>query len=185
MITALDDTELTALLRRCAERDRGALARLYEVVAPQLLAMLQRMLGVRAAAEDALQDSFLRIWNQAAQFDPERGRAMAWLVTIARNRAIDLKRARRPTVLLDVAEGVDAEQFKWEGPTEDSEFGSVGKALRRCLDTLGTAQRHCLLLAYQNGLSHEQISAQVSQPLGTVKSWVRRSLLNLKACMDA
>jgi RNA polymerase sigma-70 factor (ECF subfamily) len=183
--TALDGDELDELLWRCARRDADALQALYTRTAPQLLAILVRMLGTRSAAEDALQDAFIRIWQQAAQFERIKGRAMAWMVAIARNRAIDLQRAGRPTVVLDAAELAGAEQLQVAGPAENAEFGAAYEALRRCLAVLGTAQRQCLLLAYQRGLTHERIALSIGQPLGTVKSWVRRGLQSLRACMES
>jgi RNA polymerase sigma-70 factor, ECF subfamily len=183
--TTLDASELDELLGRCARRDASALQALYARTAPQLLAILVRMLGTRSAAEDALQDAFIRIWQQAGQFERVKGRAMAWMVAIARNRAIDLQRAGRPTVLLDAAELAGAEQLRVEGPAENAEFGAAHEALRRCLEILGAAQRQCLVLAYQRGLTHERIALAIGQPLGTVKSWVRRGLRSLRACMES
>ncbi|HLY53007.1 MAG TPA: sigma-70 family RNA polymerase sigma factor [Steroidobacteraceae bacterium] len=185
MSTALNGDALDELLERCARRDADALRSLYARTAPQLLAILARMLGTRAAAEDALQDVFIRIWQQAGQFERSKGRAMAWMVTIARNRAIDLQRAGRPTVLLDTAELEGAEELRVEGPADEVQFGAAYEALRRCLDVLGTEQRQCLLLAYQRGFTHERISLSIGQPLGTVKSWVRRGLQSLRACMES
>jgi len=185
MVTAADGNELDDLLRRCARQDAAALQALYARAAPRLLAILVRMLGTRALAEDALQDAFIRIWQQAGQFDRSKGRAMAWMVAIARNRAIDLQRARRPTVLLDAAELAEAEQLRVEGPGENLEFDAAYEALRRCLELLGAAPRQCLLLAYQRGLTQERIALAIGQPLGTVKSWVRRGLQSLRACMES
>jgi RNA polymerase sigma-70 factor (ECF subfamily) len=181
----LDNIALEALLRRCAERDQSALGSLYEHVGPQLMAVLMRMLRSRALAEDALQDVFLRIWQQAAQFDELRGRAMAWMVSIARNRAIDMQRATRVTVMLDAAELAGAEQLQVIGEADSAEFGAARRALMRCLEALGAAQRQCVLLAYQHGLTQERISQSIGQPLGSVKSWVRRGLQSLRTCMDS
>jgi RNA polymerase sigma factor (sigma-70 family) len=182
---ALDGNELDELLGRCARRDAAALQALYARTAPQLLAILVRMLGTRAAAEDALQDAFVRIWQQAGQFERIKGRAMAWMVAIARNRAIDLQRAARPTLLLDAAELAGAEQLRVEGAADTAEFAATHAALRRCLELLGTSQRLCLLLAYQRGLTQERIAFSIGQPLGTVKSLVRRGLQSLRACMES
>jgi RNA polymerase sigma-70 factor, ECF subfamily len=182
---ALDGNELDDLLRRCALRDAGALGTLYARTAAQLLAILIGMLGSRAAAEDALQDVFIRIWQQAGQFDRIKGRAMAWMVAIARNRAIDLQRAARPAVLLDAAEVEAAEQLRVEGPADNVEFAAAHAALRRCLELLGASQRRCLVLAYQRGLTQERIALSIGQPLGTVKSWLRRGLQSLKACLES
>ena len=185
MAPALDGNELDELLGRCARRDAAALQVLYARTAPQLLAILVRMLGTRAAAEDALQDAFVRIWQQAGQFERIKGRAMAWMVAIARNRAIDLQRAAHPTLLLDAAELAGAEQLRVEGAADTAEFAATHAALRRCLELLGASQRLCLLLAYQRGLTQERIAFSIGQPLGTVKSLVRRGLQSLRACMES
>jgi RNA polymerase sigma-70 factor (ECF subfamily) len=182
---ALDANELDELLGRCARRDAAALQALYARTAPQLLAILVRMLGTRSAAEDALQDAFVRIWQQAGQFERIKGRAMAWMVAIARNRAIDLQRAARPTLLLDAAELAGEEQLRVEGAADNAEFAATHAALRRCLELLGASQRLCLLLAYQRGLTHERIAFSIGRPLGTVKSLVRRGLQSLRACMES
>jgi RNA polymerase sigma-70 factor (ECF subfamily) len=182
---ALGGNELEDLLRRCARRDAGALGTLYARTAAQLLAILIGMLGSRAAAEDALQDVFIRIWQQAGQFDRIKGRAMAWMVAVARNRAIDLQRAARPMLLLDAAELAGAEQLRVEGPADNAEFAATHAALRRCLELLSASQRLCLLLAYQRGLTQQQIGLSIGQPLGTVKSWLRRGLQSLKAYLES
>ena len=157
---------------------------LYTQTAPRLLGILVRMLGSRAIAEDALQDTFIRIWQQAGQFDAIKGRALSWMVAIARNRAIDLQRSSRPTVLLDAAELSGDVQMQVPGPGEASEFNATTSALQRCLQLLSAVQRQCLLLAYQHGLTQDRIALSIGQPLGSVKSWVRRGLQSLKSCMD-
>jgi len=179
------DGELQGLLQRCARQDAAALRALYGRVAPQLMAVLLRMLGTRAAAEDALQDVFVSIWQRAVQYDQFKGRAMGWMVAIARNRAIDVQRATRPTVLLDAAELAGAEQLRVSGPADSAEFTAAHTALHRCLELLGAAQRQCLLLAYQRGLTQERIALAVRQPVGTVKSWVRRGLQSLRTCLES
>ncbi len=128
---AVDSEELEQLLQRCARRDGAALQALYQRSAPQLLGILMRMLGSRAAAEDALQDTFISIWQQAAQYERIKGRAMSWMVTIARNRAIDMQRATRPTVLLDAAEIAGAEQLRVAPASDGTEFGATQAALQR------------------------------------------------------
>ena len=178
-----DNAELEPLLERCARRDQAALAALYERAGPLLLGVLMRMLRNRALAEDALQDVFVRVWQQAAQFDQHRGRALAWLVSIARNRAIDLQRGQRVTVLLDAAELAGAEQLQVSGGMEDTEYSAAQRALQRCLELLGVPQRRCVLLAYQNGLTQQKIAQSLGEPLGSVKSWVRRGLQSLRECM--
>lgn len=183
-IIAPDDGELEALLARCALGEAAALERLYARVAPTLLAVLMRMLRRRDLAEDALQDVFVSVWQRARQFDPIRGRALAWLVSVARYRAIDLQRATRPALALSDAGPALESQFHTDGPAEAAVLGS-STLLRRCLEQIGAAQRRCLLLAYEEGLSHSEIARAVGEPLGTVKSWVRRSLLSLRRCLES
>src|SRR5262249_29024571 len=177
-----DGAELEALLSRCAAGDRAALETLYARVAPLLLAVLMRILRRRDVAEDALQDVFVSVWQRAHQFDPIRGRALAWLTSMARYRAIDLQRAARPALAL--SEVSEAEpQLQSQSPLGGGELLG-GSLLWRCLDQIAAPQRHCLLLAYQDGLTHSEIARAVNEPLGTVKSWVRRSLIALRRCLE-
>jgi RNA polymerase sigma-70 factor (ECF subfamily) len=185
LIAEADNAVLEPLLRRCASREAAALDELYRLTAPRLLAVLMRMLRVREQAEDALQDVYVRVWQQAAQFDDQKGRVMAWLVSIARNRAIDLQRAQRATVVLDAAELAGAEQLRVAADSDAAEFSAAARALQRCLELLGGAQKRCLVLAYQHGLTHEKIALSTGAALGTVKSWVRRGLQSLKVCMES
>jgi RNA polymerase sigma-70 factor, ECF subfamily len=179
-----DDAELEALLSRCAAGDRAALATLYALVAPILLAVLIRMLRRRDAAEDALQDVFVNVWQRARQFDPIRGRALAWLVSMARYRAIDLQRATRPAVAVSEVSTLEP-QLQSEDPAESSDMLGTGALLWRCLEQIAAPQRRCLMLAYEQGLTHSEIARAVNEPLGTVKSWVRRSLIALRRCLES
>jgi len=185
MTRTLDNGRLEELLRRCAGRDAAALRELYEQTSSQLLGVLMRILHTRAAAEDALQDVFIRIWQQAGQYEEFKGRAISWMVSIARYRAIDLVRAARPMVVLEAAETAGAVQLQVEGPADRVEFGATRAALQRCLELLEQAQRQCMQLAYQHGMTQEQIALTENQPLGTVKTWIRRGLQSLRTCMES
>jgi RNA polymerase sigma-70 factor (ECF subfamily) len=174
------DEQLQRLLDRCAAADSKALQRLYALVSPMLF--LRR----RALAEEALQDVFISIWQQAGQYAAARGRPMAWMMSIARYRAIDLLRRERFAPVL-VAQPP-------EGRTDDSEHDSEGssaawlpsaESMKRCFSLLSEQQAHCLELAYLNGNSHEEIARLVSSPLGTVKSWIRRALQSLRQCLES
>jgi RNA polymerase sigma-70 factor, ECF subfamily len=180
-----EDSEVAGLLARCARRDQAAFQRLYDSTAPQLLACLIRILRVRALAEDALQDVYVQVWNRAGQYQPERGSAWAWLVSIARYRAIDLRRseARRPAET-----GVDFEQLAGQFAAPEPELGfgdQAARALDRCIGALQPRQRECIVLAYQGGLSHAEVAAEIAEPLGSVKSWIRRGLAALKRCLES
>jgi len=178
-----DSAELEALLLRCARKDSAALETLYLRVAPRLLAVLLRMLRRRDLAEDVLQDVFVKVWQQAAQYDHLRGRPLAWLISIARYRAIDLQRATRPMLVFSESEASLEPQFQVAGPA--AEQLGLAAALVRCLEEIAAPQRRCLVLAYEQGLSHVEIARAVGEPLGTVKSWVRRSLQNLRRCIES
>jgi RNA polymerase sigma-70 factor, ECF subfamily len=177
------DARLTELLRRCAQSDGEALHRLYALVSPTLFACLTRMLRRRSLAEEALQDVFVTVWQRAGQFRPERGRAMAWLVAIARYRAIDLLRHER-IARLSVAEP-SSELPAEEASDEQSEVIAGASLLERCLALLTSEQRRCLELAFVGGNSHADVARLVGSPLGTVKSWIRRGLQSLKACLES
>jgi RNA polymerase sigma-70 factor, ECF subfamily len=173
-----DNSELEALLARCARQDARALEDLYKRVAPFLLAILLRILRTRDLAEDALQEVFVSVWRQAGQYQAQRGRALAWLTSIARYRAIDMQRRQKNWLPLDAAEDPVASAARPESTLTE-------RTLHRCLELLSAEQRRCLVLAYQHGLTHTGIASAVGYPLGTVKSWVRRALLSLRQCLES
>lgn len=177
--------EIEALLGRCALQDQQALAQLYAAVSARVLGLLLRMLKNRAVAEEALQDVMVRVWQRSDQYAAYRGRALTWILSIARYRAIDLLRAQRMQVTLDeVPEEAladpDAEEFSQAVSSQRSR-----RALDDCLQRLTPEQQRCLSLAYVDGYSQDEIATVIESPLGTVKSWVRRGLASLKRCMDA
>jgi RNA polymerase sigma-70 factor (ECF subfamily) len=180
------DAQLLSLLGRCAAADSRALQRLYELASPILFACLTRILRRRALAEEALQDVFVSIWQRAGQFSASRGRPMAWMVSIARYRAIDLLRHEQhvPALVPDLPERLAAE------PEPESEGSSPAwlppsGLLEHCLALLTERQKQCLELAFVGGNSHEDISRLTGSPLGTVKSWIRRGLQSLRRCLEA
>jgi RNA polymerase sigma-70 factor (ECF subfamily) len=177
------DEQLQSLLHRCAAADAAALERLYELASPLLFAALTRILRRRSLAEEALQDVFVSIWQRAGQFQASRGRAMAWMLSIARYRAIDLLRHERSAPLLvpDLPDRGASDDDK----DESSSWMPTAGLLERCLGLLNDQQRNCLELAYVGGNSHEDISRLTGNPLGTVKSWIRRGLQSLRKCLEA
>lgn len=179
------DDDVERLLALCAMRDEGALADLYKLVSARLLGLLLRMLRSRALAEEALQDVMVRVWQGADQYVAHRGRALTWIMSIARYRAIDLLRAQRMQITLDdVPEEalVDAAAEEFSDTTTSQR---LRRALDDCFNRLSAEQRRCLSLAYVDGYSQDEIATAVASPLGTVKSWVRRGLSSLKRCMDS
>ena len=173
------EIELAQLLQRCAARDSAAFRSLYDKTSPILFARLLRMLRRRSVAEEALQDVYVRIWERAAQFEAHRGRALAWMVTIARYCAIDLMRRERMILVSDdtIAEIPDESA---------SDAGSIEKPnnFDFCIGQLNDNTRKCLTLAFVEGRSHDEIARLTTNPLGSVKSWIRRGLLALKECLS-
>ena len=173
---------LADALARCARGDRDALRIIYDSEAPAMIGIAMRVLRRLDMAEEAVHDSFLRIFQNAASFDPARGSARAWLYTIVRNRALNIVRGEARTDLVD-----DFESFGLEDESDSPEMAmsrlSDARSLKRCLETLAPERRKLILLAYTHGLTHGEIAGKLNQPLGTVKSWIRRSLISLRECL--
>lgn len=181
MDAGTDATELGAMLAAIARGERAALRSLYAAEAPRLFGVCLRILRDRAAAADATQDTFLRVWDRADRFDPARGSPRAWLAAIARHVALDLARARGRELPSDDPELGDA-------PVEDDPASRLDASadavrLRACLAALEEKNRRSILLAFVDGLSHAQIACRLATPLGTVKAWIRRGLASLKECL--
>src|SRR5690242_748028 len=172
------DIELAQLLQRCAARDSAAFRTLYDRTSPIRFARLLRMLRRRSVAEEALQDVYVRIWERAAQYEMGRGRALAWMVTIARYCAIDLMRRERLTLVGDDALADVADESGDPVLDKPNNFDL-------CIGQLPEHTRNCLTLAFVEGRSHDEIARLTSNPLGSVKSWIRRGLMSLKACLTA
>ncbi len=168
------------LLERVAAGDRAALVVLYDGVSGTLMAVALRVTGSRAEAEEVVQDAFMRAWREAGSFDRGRGSALAWLVTLTRNRAIDVVRSRkrRATHEDESAETESREPTVTpEGAVADAERAA---AVRLALETLRPEQRAVLDLAYFSGLSHSEIAERLDQPLGTVKTRILQAVRHLR-----
>jgi RNA polymerase sigma-70 factor, ECF subfamily len=175
------DRPLQQLIRASARGDRAAFAALYAQTSAKLFAIALRILRQREWAEEALQESFVAVWERARDYDPARGSAMGWLVTIVRHCAIDQLRrsAARPE------SRSEAEAALPTLPASGSaDSGAELRALPRCLDELDEHPRRAVLLAYCYGLTREELAARLGVPIGTVKSWLRRSLERLQKCLE-
>ena len=182
-----DAPDLAVLLAASARGDQAAFARLYAHSSPHLLGLLVRMLKRMDWAEEALQDCYMRIWRRSDSYEPGRGSPMAWLSTIARYRALDLLRARRPEVIEAETPEHAPSLLEREDPGQRPDAGAVeSEELQRlgdCMTRLSEEERRSVMLAYYEGYTHSELSARLGSPLGTVKSWVRRSLFALQECM--
>jgi RNA polymerase sigma factor (sigma-70 family) len=174
--------DLNDVLRRTAGGDRMALRMVFDAEASRMLGVAMRLLRRRALAEEAVQDAFVQVLQKAATFDPERGDGRTWLYAILRNRALNILRGESRTDLVP-----DFEPMRLESSGEDAEELLIkltdSGALRRCLERLDPVRRKAILLAYAEGLSHGELAGRLGVPLGTMKSWIRRSLLVLRECM--
>jgi len=182
------DAQLQQLLSRVALQDRAALQALYRLAGGRLLAIVQRMMDDRGAAEDVLQDTFLTVWQKAAQFPMLRTSPMAWLTTIARHRAIDVMRKRKPETPLQWtdAQGQERQHDIADdsgSPLQQLMAHQADGQLGHCLGRLEPDPRQALTLAYFEGLTHDELALRLGKPLGTVKAWIRRSLLRLRDCL--
>ena len=168
-------------LRRLASGDQAAAARLYDRHARPLYSLILRILGSETEAEDVLQEVFAQAFRQASRYDARRGAVAAWLLTIARSRAIDHLRARRTRV-----EARTGEQTLGEMPDAQPDAASTmldeerSRLVRQALGELPMLQRMAIELAYYEGLSHSEIAERLEQPLGTVKTRIRLGLLKLR-----
>jgi RNA polymerase sigma-70 factor (ECF subfamily) len=186
--------ELSQLLARSALGDRSAFATLYERTSSHLFAVVLRIQRDRALAEDLLQDIYVNVWKAAASFDAAQSQPLTWLTSIARNRAIDSLRRRQAQPQLVSAHHEDedddrpdlTEAAASEGPSplELLDQASDARQLALCMQGLSAQQRQSVALAFYDGLSHAEVAEHLRQPLGTVKSWVRRALSSLKTCLE-
>ncbi len=172
---------LTEALRRTAAGDRGALQEVYRLTSAKLFGVCLRISRDREAAEDILQDVYLKVWNRAGRFDAERSSPITWLCVIARNTAIDWQRRSGPGTLAEAfaSEIADASA----NAPELIEAGQERARIFDCLDKLETRQSRAIRAAFFDGLTYVQLAEHMKVPLGTMKSWVRRGLMQLKGCL--
>ena len=172
-MTLVTDAEL---VRDMAAGERNAFSELYDRYASTLMALVLRIVRDRSDAEEVVQDAFLQAWRQAARFDSGRGSVGAWMVTMARSRALDRLRRRGPLSTTEVTENTLVSQ-----PSEDTPASRM--AVRKVLDTLPPEQRRALELAYFDGMSQSEIAEHTGDPLGTVKTRMRLGLGHLREAL--
>lgn len=174
---------LVELLSRVAERDRQAFTILYQATSLKLYGIVFRILKRRHLAEDILQDCYVKIWQRADDFDSSRGSAIAWMVTIARNRALDEVRRRPQIISSESVAGFNDIVSLEENADSAIQRDEEGRKLWHCLEGLEQDKRAMIILAYQEGCSREVLSQRFDKPVATVKTWLRRSLQALKECL--
>jgi len=174
---------LVPLLAACARRDQAAFARLYQLTSAKLFGVALRIVRQEDLAGEVLQDCYIRIWTRAQDYREGLAAPMTWMSSIVRNRCLDrLRRPNREVIDVD-GELVDAAASDNPGPLAALERADDTAALARCLKQLEAKQRQAILLAFYEGLSQSELAKHLREPLGTVKTWVRRGLLKLKSCL--
>lgn len=171
-------------MTRVGRGDRAAFQQVYLATSAKLFGICLRILGDRAEAEDALQDVYVSLWRRADRFDPARASAMSWLAIFARNRAIDRRRGsklRAASVPVELADGVADEA---PGAEAAIERGESHARIHHCLDALEAGQRDAIRTAFFDGVTYSELADRAGVPLGTMKSWIRRGLARLKACLE-
>jgi len=172
------------LMKRIKARDEEALAELYDLYNRLLYGMIISIVKKREEAEDVLQEVFIKIWESASTFDEERGNVYSWLVTLARNKAIDRIRSKDYKTQKKASQDVDAPEFFLKGdkfdPLETTIFSDRTELVKRALDKIPESQSEVLKIAYYRGLTQREISEQLEIPLGTVKTRMRQGMIKLK-----
>jgi len=175
---------IAAALGRIPSGDRTALQTVYRLTSAKLFGVCLRILGARGEAEDVLQEVYVTVWRKAADFDASRASPMTWLIAIARNRSIDRLRASGQSrnmepidAATDVADSTESAESALEGAEQHVR-------LHGCLDDLAGHERAALRGAFFDGNTYEELAGRMKVPLGTMKSWIRRAMIKLKACLE-
>jgi RNA polymerase sigma-70 factor (ECF subfamily) len=174
--------DLVEALSRVAEGDRASFALLYDRTAAKLFASVRRILANGSAAEDAMQEAYVRIWRHAQDFDASIASPIAWMTTIARHAAIDMVRAS-PEKVSAASATIDADLAERLAAPETSGDPLASTKLSGCLEKLEEDRRGMVVQAYCYGLSREELASRYSRPVATVKTILRRSLVQLKECL--
>ncbi len=179
------NARLTDLLARTALADQRAFAELYRTTSAHLYAVALRILRDTGAAEEVLQESFVNIWHHAGSYVAAKSQPLTWLTSVVRNRCLDqLRRREVQTVTMDDEDEGLAIAAEDPTPLEMLLSGADARAVGACVEALEQGQKQAIALAFFQGLSHSELAHHLREPLGTVKSWIRRGLERLRACLD-
>jgi RNA polymerase sigma factor (sigma-70 family) len=175
--------ELNRLLIQTGRNDQKAFAELYKRTSSKLFGVCLRMLHDRGEAEEVLQETYTTVWRRAASFDAAKASAITWLITLSRNKSIDRLRQHREE-LLDDPSRLDEAVDDQPTPAADAETSQEYRRLQLCLDELEPQQRDSVREAFFTGATYNELATRCMVPLGTMKSWIRRSLMQLRTCLD-
>ena len=187
-MSTLDPQQLKLWLAAVANKDAQAFRSLYDTTSPKLFGFALRILIKRELAEEVLQESFVSVWNNAGTYQASLAAPMTWMTTIVRNKAFDLLRRVDQAVEIDAdtfdKDVMDALESADPTPIESLQLSADSKALARCLTRLEALHRQAIALAFYHDLSHSEVAEQLSLPIGTVKTWIRRGLERLRLCLQ-
>ncbi|MGH8750637.1 MAG: sigma-70 family RNA polymerase sigma factor [Burkholderiales bacterium] len=174
---------MNKLLAQCALGSQSAFADLYRHTSAKLFGVALRILRREDWAEEVLQDSFVNIWKHAAEYTSSKSAPMTWMTSIVRNRALDLLRRPNPEIAQEDESLIEQFEDDKPGPLQQLLQSKQAGALARCLQQLEARQRQSIMLAFYHGLTHAELAQHLREPLGTVKTWIRRGLERLKGCL--
>ena len=181
-------SRLAALMAKTALGDEAAFAELYKQTSAHLYGIAVRILRDGAAAEEILQEAFVSVWHHAGSYEAARSHPSTWLAAIVRNRCLDQLRRRELDTVTLTADDDDGREFVLPStdptPVEMLLAGAEAQSVRDCVDQLDAGPKQAIALAFYQGLSHAELARHMRQPLGTIKSWLRRGLERLKGCLD-
>jgi RNA polymerase sigma-70 factor, ECF subfamily len=175
--------QLDMLLGAVAKGDEAAFAELYQATSAKLFGVALRILRDREVAEEVVQEAFFKVWERAGDFDPKIASPITWMAAIVRNRSLDEVRRRPLRPFADVSELEDIESED-EHPITALERQEDVQRLLRCMDGLEPEKKEMVRLAYLQGMSREALAKRYDRPEGTIKTWLHRSLAQLKGCLE-
>jgi RNA polymerase sigma-70 factor, ECF subfamily len=178
----LTTPELVWLLAAVAKGDQAAFERLYQATRAKLYGVALRILRRADLADEVIQETYLKVWNSAGQFDPAMASPITWMVAIARNRAIDLVRKKSELSIEEEPEVLDVAAEN-PHPLDKREMSEELKRLLACMGSLDEERRRLVLLAYYSGWSRDQLAAKFEKPVNTIKTWLRRALADIRECL--
>lgn len=176
-------SDIESLINRVALGDRAAFASLYKATSPKLMGICLCILKNRGDAEEALQEVYIKVWQRAKTFAAGMSAPSAWLAAIARNHAIDVIRARKPDAE-DIDAAYDLSDDTVPNPEQRMTIVDEGRRIDRCMKELDPSHASAVRRAYVEGLSYLELADELQVPLNTVRTWLRRSLLKLRECMQ-
>ena len=182
-VLMLTTPELVWLLAAVAKGDQAAFERLYQATRAKLYGVALRILRRADLADEVIQEAYLKIWNAAGQFDPALASPITWMVAIARNRAIDLVRKKSEISIEEEPEVLEVAAEN-PHPLAKREMSEELKRLIACMGGLDEERRRLVLLAYYSGWSRDQLAAKFDKPVNTIKTWLRRSLAEIRECLE-